>query len=185
MGPQGITPDTAKLTAIVDWPILQDASHLKGFLGLTSYFQDLIKGYAQLEAPLRNILHQVDVLAGTKKHVYQRIMKAYKLGEVWTLEHTKTFIVLKSQLISEPVLSAPKYDGTPFIITTDSCVDMFTGVLLQKITTSLPGGKIVSRLHPITSPIVLPLPNAPAMEQPFHLPCITATEKVASYPSDA
>ena len=38
VGPKGVTPDTAKLTAIVDWPIPQDASHLEGFLGLTSYF---------------------------------------------------------------------------------------------------------------------------------------------------
>jgi hypothetical protein len=55
VGPKGVTPDTAKLTVIVDWPIPQDASHLEGFLGLTSYFRDLIKGYARLEAPLRNV----------------------------------------------------------------------------------------------------------------------------------
>ena len=149
VGPKGVTPDTAKLTAIVDWPIPQDASHLEGFLGLTSYFRDLIKGYARLEAPLRNLLRQVDIPAGTKKGTYQRIMRAYKLGEIWNSEHTKTFIALKARLISEPVLSAPQYDGTPFILTTDGCVDAFAGVLSQKVTTVLPGGKVVSRLHPI------------------------------------
>jgi hypothetical protein len=149
VGPQGVTPDTAKLTAIVDWPIPGDASHLEGFLGLTSYFRDLIKGYARIEAPLRNILRQVAIPAGTKKQTYQRIMKAYKLDDVWTLEHTKTFLALKSQLISEPVLSAPRYDGTPFILTTDGSPDAFAGVLSQRITSSLPGGKVVSRLHPI------------------------------------
>jgi hypothetical protein len=149
VGPKGVTPDTAKLTAIVDWPIPQDASHLEGFLGLTSYFRDLIKGYARLEAPLRNVLRQVDIPAGTKKATYQRIMRAYKLGAIWTPEHTKTFISLKARLISEPVLSAPQYDGTPFILTTDGCVDAFAGVLSQRITTSLPGGKVVTRLHPI------------------------------------
>ena len=137
------------MTAIVDWPIPADASHLEGFLGLTSYFRDLIKGYARLEAPLRNILRQVEMPAGTKKHAYQRIMKAHKLGDTWTPEHTKTFIALKAQLVSEPVLSAPRYDGTPFILTTDGCTDAFAGVLSQKITTILPGGKVVSRLHPI------------------------------------
>ena len=35
---EGISPDSAKLMAIVDWPIPADASHLEGFLGLTSYF---------------------------------------------------------------------------------------------------------------------------------------------------
>jgi Reverse transcriptase (RNA-dependent DNA polymerase) len=52
VGPQGVSPDTAKLTAIMDWPTPEDTSHLEGFLGLTSYFRDLMKGYAQIEGPL-------------------------------------------------------------------------------------------------------------------------------------
>src|SRR6267143_316612 len=106
VGPNGVSPDSSKLTAIVDWPIPTDASHLEGFLGLTSYFRDLIKGYALLEAPLRNILRQVPIPPGTKKQGYQRIMKAYKLTDIWTREHTKTFMSLKARLVSEPVLSA-------------------------------------------------------------------------------
>ena len=27
VGPQGVSPDSAKLTAIMDWPIPDDASH--------------------------------------------------------------------------------------------------------------------------------------------------------------
>ena len=149
VGPQGVSPDTSKLTAIVDWPIPEDASHLEGFLGLTSYFRDLIKGYAQLEGPLRNLLCQVPIPAGTKKHKYQQIMKSFKLKDIWKPEHTKTFVSLKARLISEPVLSAPVYDGTPFILTTDGCKDAFAGVLAQKIKSTLPGGKKVTRLHPI------------------------------------
>ena len=149
VGPQGVSPDTGKLTAIVDWPIPEDASHLEGFLGLTSYFRDLVRGYAQVEGPLRNLLRQVPMPAGTKKHKYQQIMRAYKLKDVWTAEHTKTFITLKAKLISEPVLSAPVYDGTPFILTTDGSKDAFAGVLAQRIKSTLPGGKVVTRLHPI------------------------------------
>ena len=149
VGPQGVSPDSAKLTAIVDWPIPEDASHLEGFLGLTSYFRDLVKGYAQIEGPLRNLLRQVPIPAGTKKHKYQQIMRAFRLQDHWTEIHTKTFITLKARLISEPVLSAPVYDGTPFILTTDGCKDAFAGVLSQKIKSTLPGGKEVTRLHPI------------------------------------
>lgn len=149
VGPQGVSPDSAKLTAIVDWPIPEDASHLEGFLGLTSYFRDLIKGYAQIESPLRNLLRQVPIPAGRKKHKYQQIMKTFKLKDTWTADRTKTLITLKARLISEPVLSAPVYDGTPFILTTDGSKDAFAGVLSQRIKSTLPGGKVVTRLHPI------------------------------------
>jgi len=52
VGPGGVSPDSSKLTAVVDWKIPEDASHLEGFLGLTAYFRDLVKGYATLEKPL-------------------------------------------------------------------------------------------------------------------------------------
>jgi hypothetical protein len=38
VGLQGVSPDSTKLTAIRDWPIPEDMSHLEGFPGLTSYF---------------------------------------------------------------------------------------------------------------------------------------------------
>ena len=149
VGPGGVSPDSSKLTAVVNWKIPEDASHLEGFLGLTAYFRDLVKGYAALEKPLRDLLRAVDVPNGTKKSAYQRIMKAYKLQPHWKAEHTTTFINLKARLVSEPVLTAPRFDGTPFILTTDACKDAFAGVLSQKIKTTLPGGKDVTRLHPI------------------------------------
>ena len=150
MGPQGVSPDSTKLTAIVDWPIPEDALHLEGFLGLTSYFRDLVKGYPKIEGPLRNLLHQVPIPAGTKKHKYQQIMQTFKLKDLWTADHMKTFISLKARLISKPVLSALVYNGTPFILTTDRSKDAFAGVLAQRIKSTLPGGKEVTCLHPIT-----------------------------------
>jgi transposase InsO family protein len=149
VGPGGVSPDSSKLTAVVDWKIPEDASHLEGFLGLTAYFRDLVKGYAALEKPLRDLLRAVDIPNGTKKSAYQRIMKAYKLQPHWKEEHTATFVTLKARLVSEPVLTAPRFDGTHFILTTDACKDAFAGILSQKIKTTLPGGKEVTRLHPI------------------------------------
>jgi len=122
---------------------------LEGFLGLTAYFRDLVKGYAALKKPLHDLLCMVDIPSGTKKAAYQRIMKAHKLQPHWKEEHTATFINLKAWLVSEPVLMAPRFDSTHFILTTDACKDTFAGVLSQKIATTLPGGKAVTRLHPI------------------------------------
>ncbi|OJT13168.1 Retrovirus-related Pol polyprotein from transposon 297 [Trametes pubescens] len=56
VGPKGVAPDTAKLTAVVDWKRPEDALNLGSFLGLTSHFRDLIKDYARVEAPLRDLL---------------------------------------------------------------------------------------------------------------------------------
>jgi hypothetical protein len=69
--------------------------------------------------------------------------------DIWKPEHTKAFLDLKRKLVSEPVLQAPQFDGTPFILTTDSSKDAFAGVLSQKVTTILPGGKKVIQLHPL------------------------------------
>ena len=143
VGPNGVTPDLSKLTAIVNWSQPQDASHLKGFLGPSGYFCDLIKGYSMVEKLLRDILCAVDVPKGLGKQGYQRIMHNYKLTDIWQPEHTKAFLDLKRRLVSEPVLQAPQFDGTPFILTTDGSKDVFAGVLSQKVTTILPGGKKV------------------------------------------
>ena len=150
IGPGGVSPDSSKLTAVVNWKIPEDASHLEGFLGLTAYFRDLVKGYAALEKPLRDLLRAVDIPNSTKKVAYQRIMKAYKLQPHWKEEHMATFVNLKARLVSEPVLMAPCFDGTHFILTTDACKDAFAGVLSQKISTTLPRGKEVTWLHPIS-----------------------------------
>ena len=48
-------------------------------------------------------------------------MKGYNLEGLWKEEHDLAFLRLKVALISEPVLKGPKYDGTPFIVTTDGC----------------------------------------------------------------
>jgi len=67
-------------------------------------------------------------------------MKAYKLQPHWKDEHTAMFMNLKARLVSEPVLTAPRFDGTHFILKMDACKDVFAGVLSQKVRTTLPGG---------------------------------------------
>ncbi|KAI6025244.1 hypothetical protein PISMIDRAFT_78150, partial [Pisolithus microcarpus 441] len=67
---------------------------------------------------------------------------------------TKAFQQLKQVLMSEPVLRAPRFDGTPFILTTDGCKDGFgdslpTVVLAQHFEMTLAGGQKVTVVHPI------------------------------------
>ena len=49
----------------------------------------------------------------------------------------------------EPVLKGPKWDGTPFVVTTDGCKEGFAGVLAQCFKTTLPSGCTVEKLHPL------------------------------------
>jgi RNase H-like domain found in reverse transcriptase len=108
-----------------------------------------VKGYTKIERPLHDILQNVNMPKGIRKQKYQNIMKAYKLANIWTKEHSEMFIKLKSLLISEPVLRPPCFDGSPFILTTDRSKDAFAGVLSQRITTTLTGGKNVMHIHPL------------------------------------
>ncbi|KIK35567.1 hypothetical protein CY34DRAFT_28260, partial [Suillus luteus UH-Slu-Lm8-n1] len=62
---------------------------------------------------------------------------------------TEAFMELKKILVAEPVLKGPRFDGTPFIVTTDGCQDGFGAVLAQKNTSTLPSGKVVTATHPI------------------------------------
>ena len=43
VGPNGVQPNLSKLTAIVNWKTPGNALNLSSFLGLTGWFQDLIK----------------------------------------------------------------------------------------------------------------------------------------------
>jgi hypothetical protein len=57
---KGVTPDTAKLTTVVDWPRPTDGMELHSFLGLTGHYRDLIKDYAAKEAPLRDLVNEAN-----------------------------------------------------------------------------------------------------------------------------
>jgi hypothetical protein len=53
---EGVKVDPEKIKAITEWPKPKNISKLKGFLGLTRYYQRFIKNYAHLTTPLSNLL---------------------------------------------------------------------------------------------------------------------------------
>ena len=133
VGPQGVQPDLAKLTAVVKWKQPETALNLLSFLGLTGHFRDLIKGYAKIEGPLRDLIKQVDIPKPISKTTFHRTMTNHKLTDVWEQKHAEAFINLKVALTSQPTLHAPRYNGTPFIVTTDGCQEGFGAVLTQRV----------------------------------------------------
>ena len=137
VGPNGVQPDLSKLTAIVNWKTPETALNLASFLGLTGWFRDLIKDYAKIEMPLRDLIREVDLPDKYSKMVYQRIMANHMLKDHWKEKHIKTFLKLKALMTSEPVLWGPKWDGTPFVVTSNGSKEAFGMVLTQKSTTVL------------------------------------------------
>ena len=149
VGPDGIKPDLTKLTAVADWKRPTDLQNLGSFLGLTGYFRPLIKGYASIAQPLTDMARKLELPKFKGKAAYTRAMKGYSLENLWGQAHDLAFLRLKIALVSEPVLKGPKYDGTPFIVTTDGCKYGFAGMLTQKFTTVLPNGTEKTTIHPI------------------------------------
>jgi hypothetical protein len=153
VGQQGIRPDLAKIAVIAEWPIPNNLLELMRFLGLTGYFRSLIKDYAHIAAPLMDMLRNLDappfnVKGGKCK--YKQFLRERKLETFWEQRHMRAFLRLKQILIVEPVLHVPKFDGTPFIITSDGCKDGFGAVLVQRFSMQNSAGKLIVRTHPIT-----------------------------------
>uniref|UniRef100_A0A0W0FII4 Reverse transcriptase domain-containing protein n=1 Tax=Moniliophthora roreri TaxID=221103 RepID=A0A0W0FII4_MONRR len=102
---QMASPDPAKLTAVVNWEQPEDALNLSSFLGITSHFCDLIKGYAQIEGLLQNLLKQVSLKPNCSRMEWRNTYRNFKLDNTrWKMEHIKSFIALKQALTSEPIL---------------------------------------------------------------------------------
>jgi hypothetical protein len=149
VGPDGVQPDAAKLTAVVDWRQPPDLLNLSRFLGLTGYFRDLVKGYAKIAQPLTDLVRDVNVPKTAGKTAYRMALSKVKLTNMWTPSCKGAFLKLKEVLTSEPVLKAPRFDGTPFIVTSDGCQEGFGAMLAQRFTETRPGGKVIEKLHPI------------------------------------
>jgi hypothetical protein len=149
VGPDSVQVDSTKLTAVVDWRQPPDLLNLSSFIGLAGYFHDLIKGYARIAQPLTNLIWNADIPKGAGKSVYCAALRKVKLANIWTENHKKAFLGLKKCLTSDPVLQAPQFDGTPFIVTSDGCQEGFGTILAQHIVETRPGGKVIKKLHPI------------------------------------
>ncbi|UYV72254.1 hypothetical protein LAZ67_9002361, partial [Cordylochernes scorpioides] len=81
----GIHPDPDKVEAVSKFPRPRNISELKSFLGLCSYYQRFIENFADKARSFHDLLK-------TEKQFY------------WDAAQEKAFEVLKTALISEPVL---------------------------------------------------------------------------------
>ena len=96
----GIGPDPANLDKIRKWKPPQDRTQVRGFLGLTGYYRQMIKDYAKIATPLTNL---------TKLDVEWK----------WTKVEQEAFETLRDHLTSSTIMAYPDFDK-PFWVKSDA-----------------------------------------------------------------
>lgn len=51
MSGNGVSADSQKIEAMLNWPQPKDVKGLRGFVGLTGYYQRFVKGYGAMVKP--------------------------------------------------------------------------------------------------------------------------------------
>eukprot|EP00246_Nothoceros_aenigmaticus_P016850 TRINITY_DN7879_c0_g1_i8.p1 TRINITY_DN7879_c0_g1~~TRINITY_DN7879_c0_g1_i8.p1 ORF type:complete len:167 (-),score=3.39 TRINITY_DN7879_c0_g1_i8:229-729(-) len=84
----GISVGLRKIDAIVEWPLPQDITQLRGFLGMAGFYRRFIQGFSKIAVPLTDALKQ-----------------SLKLPLQLSAEAVAAFHTLKTALSSAPVLA--------------------------------------------------------------------------------
>ena len=110
---EGIKPDPSKLLAVKDFPVPENRTEVRAFLGLASYYRRFIPNFAAIAKPLTNVTK-------TKEG------KAFR----WTSEENKSFEHLKELLVQSPILRCPDFNK-PFVLQTDASNHGLGAILMQ------------------------------------------------------
>ena len=109
----GIEPDPATTEKIEKFPKPTDATSVRRFLGLASYYRRFVPRFSVLSAPLNQL---------TKKDA----------SFVWSKECEDSFESLKGALMTTPVLAYPRFGpGNTFVLETDASIVGLGAVLSQ------------------------------------------------------
>jgi hypothetical protein len=109
---QGVATEPAKIQDIEQWRTPSNTKELRSFLGLAGFYRKFVRHFGIIIRPLFNLL---------KKHTLF----------VWTQEHEKAFDLLKTALVTTPVLALPDF-SKQFYVYTDACQYGIGAVLMQQ-----------------------------------------------------
>jgi len=107
----GVKPDPNKIKSVKEFPTPKCPKDIKSFLGLISYYRRFIPEFSKLSKPLTSLL---------KKDV----------SFLWSNEEQLAFEILKSKLITAPVLIYPDFSKS-FNLTCDASNYAISAILSQ------------------------------------------------------
>jgi hypothetical protein len=110
----GIAANPKKIQAVRDMAQLANATKVQAFLGLCNYYHWFVPAFAELAAPL-----------------YQLLCGEPFRGIAWTEECRAAFVALKEALTTVPVLVFPDFKS-PFYLHTDASKRAIGAVLSQR-----------------------------------------------------
>ena len=110
---EGISVSPDKVGAIRDWPVPEDVTDLRSFLGTANYYRRFVKDFATIATPLHRLTDK-----GAEFE--------------WRYEHQDAFEQLKNALCVAPTLAFPVADA-PFVLDTDASLSGMGAVLSQVV----------------------------------------------------
>ena len=114
VGREGISCDPEKIRAVEEWSTPKDVKDVRSFVGLASYYRRFIPNFAHTAAPLTDL---------TKKGCLFS----------WDEKCEEAFQILKSLLMTAPVLAYPSSDPqSKFVLDTDAS-DFAVGAVLSQV----------------------------------------------------
>jgi transposase InsO family protein len=115
MNKDGYRADPLKIEAIMNYQPPKTIRQNRRFMGMVNFYKDFIQDFATIAAPITDLL-------STKRKF------------VWTEKADEAFRLLKTKLVSRPILSNPNFD-LPFFLHTDASDFGLGGVLMQNEST--------------------------------------------------
>ena len=109
-----ITPSRDNLEKVRNTPRPTTKKQVRSFLGLVAYYRDHIPAFAEISAPLTDLLKK-----GKAEHIQ------------WSEAQERAYSLLKEYLLQEPVLKLPDL-SKPFVLRTDASGVGVAAVLLHK-----------------------------------------------------